>query len=297
MCFTYQVDYGCTNERKERHNLFVHRRCELGRLERCPITVKIIELNRLFCEECLERGLATTKRPPYKIPGTRAKYLVQALDQEAQNGEVVLKNDYLKRQALFFSGCSVARNLQGISGDHAPFHIQELMHRRLNNQDIDVIKRLAIETQRVHVGGFANGYSYVYPVATMLHKALLGSIIVRAESNGIIQSCCKRGTHEPLDIGYQGVNVAVRFGLANVANPHDNERECGSCNNHPRPDGQPCLECRRSVKRYVKYKGKTGSVDFVDSNITPWELRVVKDMYGRFYSENAKPASFKKSTR
>ncbi|KAK6612293.1 hypothetical protein H4I96_01506 [Botrytis cinerea] len=141
MCFTYQVDYGCTNERKERHNLFVHRRCELGRLERCPITVKIIELNRLFCEECLERGLATTKCPPYKISGTRAKCLVQALDQEAQNGEVVLKNDYLKRQALFFSGCSVARNLQGISGDHAPFHIQELMHRRLNNQDIDVIKK------------------------------------------------------------------------------------------------------------------------------------------------------------
>ncbi|TGO29350.1 hypothetical protein BPAE_0016g00740 [Botrytis paeoniae] len=201
MCFTYQVDYGCTNERRERHNLFVHRRCELGGLEKCPTTVKIIELNRLFCEECLERELATTKRPPYKIPGTRAKYLVEALDKRAQNGEAVLRNDYLNRQASFFSSCSTAKDLHTISGDHSPFHIQELMRRRLNNQDIDAIKRLATEMQRVHVGGFANGHPYVYPVAATLHKALLGSIIARAESNGIIQSCCKRGTHEPLDTG------------------------------------------------------------------------------------------------
>ncbi|TGO39535.1 hypothetical protein BHYA_0052g00340 [Botrytis hyacinthi] len=291
MCFTYQVDYGCADERRERHSLFVHRRCELGSIEKCPITVKIIELNRLFCEECLKKGLATTKCLPYKIPGTRAKYLVEALDKRAQNGEAILKNDYLKRQASFFSSCSMARDLHTISGDHLPFHIQELMRRRLNNQDIDAIKRLAIGMQRVHVGGFANGHPYVYPVAAILHKALLGSIIARAESNGIVQSCCKHGTHEPLDVGSQGVNVVVHFGLANT---HNNEMECSTCKDHPSPDGQPCSECRCSMERYVKYKGKVGSLVFVDSDVTPWEFRVIKDMYREFYSENAKPESSKK---
>ncbi|KAF5871603.1 uncharacterized protein Bfra_008626 [Botrytis fragariae] len=291
MCFTYQVDYDCTNERKEKHSLFVHRRCELGSIEKCPIKVKIIELNRLFCEECLERGFATTKRPPYKIPGTRAKYLVEALDKRVQNGEAVLRNDYLKRQASFFSSCSIAGDLYAISGYHSPFHIQELLRRRLNNQDIDAIERLAIEMQRVHVGGFANGRPYIYPVAAMLHKALLGSIIARAESNGIIQSCCKHGTHEPLDTGNQGVNVVVRFGLANT---HNNERECGTCKDHPSAGGRPCSECRCSLKRYVKYKGKIGSLVFVDSDITPWELRVIKDMYREFYFENGKPEGSKK---
>ncbi|KAF7910903.1 uncharacterized protein EAF01_002412 [Botrytis porri] len=291
MCFTYQVIYGCTNERKERHNLFAHRRCELGSIEKCPIKVKAIELKHLFCEECLERKLATTKSPPYKIPDTRAKHLVEALDKKAQNGEAVLRNDYLKRQASFFSSCSMARDLHTISGDHSPFHIQELMHRRLNNQDIDAIERLAIEMQRVHVGGFANGHPYVYPVAAMLHKALLGSIIARAESNGIIQSCCKYGTHEPLDIGNQGVNVVVRFGLANT---HNNERECGTCKDHPCPSGQSCPKCRCSMRRHVKYKGKVGSLVFVDSDITPWELRAIQDMHRKFYAEKAKPKGSKK---
>ncbi|KAF7941987.1 hypothetical protein BELL_0028g00340 [Botrytis elliptica] len=290
MCFTYQLIYGC--ERKETHTLFVHRRCELGTIEKCPIKVKAIELKRLFCEECLEGGRATTKRPPYKIPGTRAKYLVEELDKRAQNGEAILGNDYLRRQASFFTSCSMARDLHTISGDHPFFHIQELMHRRLNNEDINAIERLAIEMQRVHVGGFADGRHYVYPVAAMLHKALLGSIIARAESDGIVQSCCKHGTHEPLHTENQGVNVVVRFGLANA---HNNERECSTCKDHPSLGGLPCAECRCSMKRYVKYKGKAGSLVFVDSGITPWEIRAIMDIHREFYSENAKPESSKKS--
>ncbi|KAJ8066429.1 hypothetical protein OCU04_005490 [Sclerotinia nivalis] len=132
--------------------------------------------------------------------------------------------------------------------------------------------------------------AHVYPVATMPHDALLTSPIARDEPTSVIKACCVRRSHQPTEIVYKGTNAVISFGaVTNRTDTRTNETECGTCNGFGDSGGKPCLECRCSVARDVEYKGKTGSLVFVDSKITLGASEAFKEIFGKGYTEKAKP--------
>ncbi|KAI9648813.1 hypothetical protein NHQ30_003454 [Ciborinia camelliae] len=307
MCFTYQVEYGCKKEdgtkeedsTKEEdgtgHSLYVHRLCEM---QNCYSKVEKIEFKKLFCEECLGGKREVLQGcTPYRELEDLQRDLINDL-KTASDEDIILNNEYLKRQVSFLDKCSIEKDLDKAKSAEirSPFQVQELMHRRLDRKHWWRIQFLAVTWQNGHLSGIwqedgvrratkllRNKKDYdLLTIAKMLHKAAVASVIAHTESDPIMMSCCKEGTQEHKMIEPSpGRKLIINFGdSTKPTNTFTDEEYCASCKGEV--GDQACEVCRCWERRVVQYKGNNGNLVFVDSTLLPRELKPLIEIANNF---------------